>query len=333
MTDDSNHIDYLIARNLSGEASAEERERLRLWRLESNEHEEYFDELKLIFDRAALLEADTQFDADAAWNKVVPLLHKSKTVNFRARPWAIWTSVAASIAILIGLWFSHLNNDTTIRSKQATTLAAAGTDKQALLPDSTKVEIESNSHITYAEGFGKTNREVTLEGNASFEVKHQSGPAFTVRTCGTFIKDIGTAFRIETKKDTSVVEVYVKTGVVVFYTSSSKGVVLRQGETGIYNKRTKSFTKKEAAKDEAPPITVRAFNFQETPLSKVVEVLGKAYNVRIALSNPKLGSCTISVRFENEDINTILDIVAETLSLKLDKQEKGYLLIGEECSK
>lgn len=333
MTDDSKHIDYLIARYLSGEASAEEQTEVEHWCAESEEHRAYFEELRLIFDRAATLETDSQFDVDAAWNHIAPQMKRSKRIDFRQRSWMMWASVAASVAIIISIWVGIARYDMLGKDEQPIELAANSIPKKVLLPDNSKVEVEPNSRIIYAEGFGKTNREVTLVGNASFDVKHQSGPAFTVKASGTFIRDIGTAFRVKTDGDTSVVEVYVKTGSVVFYTETSKGIILRQGETGIYNKITKEFTKVEPAKPVDPPAVVKAFNFQETPLSEVIDLLRKAYNVPIALDNPKLGSCTISVRFENEDIDTIIDIVAETLSLKVKRQDKGYLLTGEECSK
>jgi len=333
LTDDGKHIDYLIARYLSGEASAEERTEVERWCAESEEHKAYFEELRLIFDRAATLETDTQFDVDAAWNHIAPQLRRSKRIDFRPRSWIMWASVAASIAILIGAWVGIGRYEMLGKDEQSIELAANNISKKVLLPDNSKVEVEPNSRIIYAEGFGKTNREVTLVGNASFDVHHQSGPAFTVRASGTFIKDIGTAFRVKTDGDTSVVEVYVKTGSVVFYTENNRGIILKQGETGIYNKITKEFTKTEPAKPENPPAVVKAFNFQETPLSEVIDLLQKAYNVRISLSNPKLGSCTISVRFENEDIDTIIEIVAETLNMKVERKNKGYLLIGEECSK
>jgi Fe2+-dicitrate sensor, membrane component len=333
LTDDGKHIDYLIARYLNGEASPEERTVVEHWCAESEENQKYFDDLRLIFDHAAELETDTQFDVDAAWNRIAPQLSRSKRIDFRQRSWMMWASVAASVAILIGVWMGITRYETHDKAGKPIELAANNLPKKALLPDNSKVEVEPNSRIVYAEGFGKTNREVTLVGNASFDVHHQSGPSFTVRASGTFIKDIGTAFRVKTDGDTTIVEVYVKTGSVVFYTENNRGITLKQGETGIYNKITKEFTKIEPAKPENPPAVVKAFNFQETPLSEVIDLLQKAYNVRISLGNPKLGSCTITVRFENENIDTIIDIVAETLSLKVERQNKGYLLTGEECSK
>jgi len=333
LTDDSKHIDYLIARYLNGEASSEELTMVEHWCAESEENQKYFDDLRLIFERASELETDTQFDVDAAWNRIAPQLRRSKRIDFRQPSWMMWASVAASVAILIGVWVGITRYEMMGKHEQPIELAANSILKKGLLPDNSKVEVEPNSRIIYAEGFGKTNREVTLVGNASFDVHHQSGPAFTVRASGTFIRDIGTAFRVKSDGDTSVVEVYVKTGSVVFYTESNKGIILRQGETGIYNKITKEFTKIEPAKSVDPPAVVKAFNFQETPLSEVINLLSKAYNVPIALSNPKLGRCTISVRFENEDIDTIIDIVAETLSLKVERKNNGYLLTGEECSK
>lgn len=333
MTDDSKHIDYLIARSLSGEASPEERSIVEQWCKESAENARYFDGMQQLFERAASLETDPQFDVDAAWLKIAPQIRQSKRIKMQPKRWQPWVAAAASVAILIGVWLGLEYRSSVRQDRQPMVIAATATTQTTQLPDSSKVEIEPNSKILYAKGFGKTNRDVTLVGNATFEVKHQTGPAFTVKASGTFIRDIGTAFRVETTKDTTIVEVYVKTGSVVFYTDNNRGIILKQGETGVYNKKTKEFTKIEAEKEEAPPAVVRAFNFQGTSLNEVVTLLSKAYNVTITLGNPKLGSCTINVRFENENIDTILSIIAETLNLKVEKRGKSYVLTGEECSK
>ncbi len=333
MANDSKHIDYLIARYLNGEASDDERATVERWCSESGQNQKYVDELRLILEKASTLETDTTFDVDAAWSRMAPQLRKSKTVTFKPNGWMMWASIAASIALLIGVWVGIARYELLGKDEQRTEIASTSIPKSVTLPDQSKVVVERNSRITYAEGFGKTNREVTLEGNASFEVKHQTGPAFTVKASGTYIRDIGTAFTVKTDGDTSIVEVYVKTGSVVFYTADKKGIVLRQGDTGIFNKITKEFTKVEPVKKETPATVVRAFDFKETTLDEVARQLGKAYNVQINLANPKLASCTITVTFENENIDTIIDIVAETLNLTVERSSKGYLLKGEECSK
>lgn len=333
MGDDNKHIDFLIARYLSGEASLEEQTIVKQWCLTSADNRRYFEELQQIFERAATLIPDTQFDVDAAWEKIAPQIHRSQYKKLLRIGKQLWIATAASVALLIGIWLGIDRINNKHQAGHNLIIATTTANQSAKLPDSSKVELESNSKIIYAKGFGKSNRDVTLIGNATFEVKHQEGPAFTVKTNGTYIRDIGTTFRVETTKDTAIVEVYVKTGSVIFYTDKDKGIILKQGDTGIYNKRTKEFTKLEATSEVSPTAVIRVFNFHDTNLKEVVKQLNKAYDVTITLGNPKLEACTINVRFENENIDTILSIISETLNLKVEKRGKIYILTGEECSK
>lgn len=330
MAEEKVHIDYLIARYLSGEAVAEERTKVEVWCKASVENQRYFDELRQIFEHADTLENDTSFDVDAAWAKVAPQIRSSKKrVNMRSIYWA----AAASVALFLGIWWGFLRSSSEVVNSDV--VVAALTEKRStFLPDSTKVVVEPNSSITYADGYGKVNRDVTLRGNASFEVQHRRGPAFTVRAGETLIRDIGTAFRVNTTGDTSVVEVYVKKGSVMFYTVNNKGVLLKEGDTGIYNKITKEFVRVAAEKvKEENPLSGKSFEFNETSLGEVAELLSKAFNTKVVLANPRLRNCTITVSFNNENIDTILDIVTETLNITVERNSKGdYIIRGDECA-
>ena len=67
------------------------------------------------------------------------------------------------------------------------------TQKEVLLPDGTRVWLNSDSKITYPESFN-TERYVQLEGEAYFEVQHDADKPFFVRTKQIEIKVLGTKF-------------------------------------------------------------------------------------------------------------------------------------------
>src|SRR5689334_13856077 len=99
-----NDIDDLIGKVLAGEASAEEQLRLDSWCRDRDENRRYFEQTKEVFDRAAAIKIQVNFDTDKAWQKVKQQLHSrregagstSRSVNF-------WPAVriAAGLALLI----------------------------------------------------------------------------------------------------------------------------------------------------------------------------------------------------------------------------------------
>lgn len=326
MATEQTHIDYLIARYLSNEASDEERARVESWCCESPDNQQYFDGFRQIIDASQTIVPDPRFNVDAAWMRIQPQIHTAKIRRLNT----VWWAAAASVALIVGIWWSMQKPSTPTEM----VIAAVGKAQRSLLPDSSSVEVDPRSSVTYAKGFGKTNRDISLKGNATFDVRHQPGPPFIVHVQEALVRDIGTTFYVNTLSDTNRVEVYVKAGSVAFYTASNEGIILKQGQTGYYDKRTKVFSLKEVA--ESPTvdsIKVRSFAFNETSLGDVVSLLQKSFGTKIDLENPKLSDCTITVTFKNENIDTIIDIVAETLNLKVTRTRSGYLLKGQECTK
>jgi len=63
----------------------------------------------------------------------------------------------------------------------------------------------------------------------------------------------------------------------------------------------------------------------------VVQQLMAVYRVKISISNSEIRDCTITVTFENEDIEVILSIIAETFNLQLVKENEAYIFSGDGC--
>ena len=132
----------------------------------------------------------------------------------------------------------------------------------------------------------------------------------------TFIKVTGTSFNIKGNDPDSLVEVYVKTGSVLFFTAKNEGVSLVAGETGVYNKNQGTFTKTKESDSNVTAYANRVFVFYNTTLNEVFRQLSKVYGVTIVPEDAQLGLTTITVSFNDDEIETILNIIAETLSLK-----------------
>jgi ferric-dicitrate binding protein FerR (iron transport regulator) len=172
---------------------------------------------------------------------------------------------------------------------------------------------------------------VKLKGEAYFNIHHEDDKNFIIEASGVLIKDIGTSFNVKAYPGDSTVEVVVEEGKVMFYTDTDSGVYLSANGKGIYNKRTKTFTVEE------PELNVLAyktkfFSFSDTTLRSVVEELNGVYDKKIILDQ-QLRDCHLTVSFNNEDIDEIAAIIAETLGLSIVKSETEIRLQGSGCAK
>lgn len=64
----------------------------------------------------------------------------------------------------------------------------AGQQKSFVLRDGTKIRLNSNSQLWISRDYGRPNRNITLKGEAYFEVKHNENHPFKVHVQGALIK-------------------------------------------------------------------------------------------------------------------------------------------------
>ncbi len=125
-----------------------------------------------------------------------------------ARP-VYWMAAAACIALLLAVGVLLTQNPTT------TVRAASGQYYSALLPDGSKVLLNSDATLRYPRSFGTAERRVELVGEAFFEVAKAEIP-FIIETFNATVTVLGTSFNVRAVPDDSTPEtiVSVETGIV-----------------------------------------------------------------------------------------------------------------------
>lgn len=336
--ENNEYIDVLIAKLLTGEATGEELVELTEWENLSEENRLYVAQSRKLFGHVANIEVD----ANAAWNKLkqridaeadqedeTPVVEMKPVRSLRNN----YLLVAASIAVILTLtlFLTFFNGEgNTIQQNYAATDAVL----EANLPDGSKVLLNSHSTLAYEEK-GKGPRALKLKGEAYFTVKHNEEKPFVIQVDEVLVRDVGTAFNVKELPNAAGVEVYVEEGIVDLYTETNKGIRLVKGETGIYNKATKTFTKSiddRYIKGAAMPYKSKVFNFNSTPLSEVVAQLNAVYGNKFELADDAIKNCPITVDFANETPDNIIAVITETLGLKATKQGEKTILSGQGCN-
>lgn len=329
-----NHIDELIGKYLSHEASAEERAILEKWLANSEANRRYFDQINMIFESANRVKSIPQFDTDAAWNKLKSKLNKpseAKTITFEpSRSLSIFWRVAASIVIVLGIGFFtyRVMTPATIQSLEVATDTKSGADT---LPDGSNVFLNKETQLSYTYDKRKKKHLVKLKGEAYFNIQHEGDKTFIVDVDGVFIKDIGTSFNVKGYPESNTIEVVVEEGEVMFYTDNNSGIYLKAGGKGIYHKGNKTFTVEEAEPNVAAYKT-KFFIFSDSDLGTVIDQLNNVYDKQIIIDR-HLRGCRLTVSFNNENVDEIASIIAETLGLTVKSNGLNIVLEGTSCEK
>lgn len=84
-------------------------------------------------------------------------------------------------------------------------LSSTASERKLHLSDGTTVWLNNGAKLKYPASFEADNRTVYLEGEAYFEVRHQAGRPFYVRTDNGIVKEYGTSFNVNATSHSTTV--------------------------------------------------------------------------------------------------------------------------------
>lgn len=193
----------IIVRVLKGEASPLDKQKLTAWFAQDEANLRVFKESESVWNALDIIKKGKEYDKGKAFiefsEKINSRLKKSKRIGFYKKIDKL-IRIAAVFVILIGIWYLFFKSkDETISSNQAIfeIISPRGSKSQVLLPDGTKVWLNSESKIHYSNNYNQLGREIFLEGEGYFEVKKNPDKPFVVTTSDIRIKALGTTFNIK----------------------------------------------------------------------------------------------------------------------------------------
>lgn len=324
-----NDIDELIGKVLAGEGSEQDRMRVEQWIQQDIQNQQYYNHLKIIFERAATTPVETQFDTDAAWKKVQQKVQAQGKVIALNRPKPLFQilKVAAGMVILIGI--GYLTYQITTPPVQSLVVVSEQNTRQDTLPDGSTAFLNKRSELTYEYNPRAKTRKVVLKGEAYFSVKHVEEKPFVVEADEVLVRDIGTEFNLKAYPDKDTIEIIVTEGEVQFYTKSDSGLNLQAGDKAIYSKRTRQFTRLEKPDTNALAYKTKVFSFNNTDLLSVVNLLNDVYGSKIKLAHAGLHTCRLTANFKEDNAAIIAEVIAETMGLTIIRKEDELILDGD----
>ena len=320
-------IKEIILRFLAGNASSEEIVLLQTWLEESEANRQYFDEVNSTYQASITLNRLNQHKVDHAWRTLSqrierePIVHKKRPNSRSLYVYKIAATVCLLVASAVLLFkvvprTTHEQHALIVRNSK-------GNNTRILLPDSSTVWLNANSTLEYTNEFGNTTREVTLKGEAFFDVK-KGNKAFIVKTDKIQVHVKGTRFNVEAYKKNATVKTTLEEGKVELHVDgSNKFFTMKPGDQIILNTRLNDVVVKKVN-----PLDVSAWKedrlvFENTPLSEVIAKLENRYKVNIKVESKKVLRERLSMTIEQEDIEEVLDLIklSSRLQIKMDGNE------------
>jgi transmembrane sensor len=305
-------------RRRRGSLDADETRRLDDWLAAGSGRLEMLDLHEKLLSDPALATATRMVAADGA---------RPARTAWRLTPRPIWAvgfgAVAAATVAAVLLWPSQG------RLVHETLAGTVGQTVQASLDDGSLVQLNGDSLVRTS--FGAERRDVYLKGEGFFAVAKDARRPFSVFTATHRITALGTRFNVD-ERSGGAVEVSVLEGrvevVALKYPdqrrvlSAGARLLARDGEL-----RSAAFTRLDPAVD-TPDWAQGWIDAEDMTLSDLlVELERRSPGLRAGFADPGLSKRRISGRFETDQPEKVLGVVADMQGLTLRKDASGRLLI------
>lgn len=159
----------------------------------------------------------------------------------------------------------------------------AGKLYSVTLPDGTKVTLNAQSRLTIPDSYDNTHREVSLEGEAYFEVFHDTAHPFVVKTGTLSVTATGTAFNVRAYAGTQP-NVALAEGKITVSNGSQPPVNVNPGEQTLLRHDGKL----EISATDVNEISEwknGIFYFDNVILSDIMCELGRWYNISVRFTS------------------------------------------------
>ena len=173
-----------------------------------------------------------------------------------------------------------------------------------VLPDGTKVWLNSSSSVEYVAPFFSRQRRVKMEGEAYFEVEHDRRAPFVVSTNGLDIEVLGTRFNIRNDDNEHRVTTVLLEGAVKAYASGREqaSVRLHPAQQLVFDTRTHAMRLTDCPSAERSINWIDGrFCFEHDTFGEIVAELKRYYNVDIRFMDNRLRDMRFSGNFRVED--------------------------------
>ncbi|SKD04380.1 FecR family protein [Chitinophaga ginsengisegetis] len=218
----NDRIWILLGKQFSGDISPEELSELETL-LKDDPEAAASRELAAAIWQAPMQEVPPAHDSkERIWEAVSPQLQPSPRRSVVRR----LAAVAAAAAVLTAAWVLWRS---TIPAVQQLSSAPGGKSR-VVLPDGSTVWLNSNTQLSYEKnGFGKQHREITLTGEAFFDITKSEGTPFIIHAGKVNIRVLGTAFNVKAYTGDSAISTTLVRGKIAV-SFGEKTVVLQPEE-------------------------------------------------------------------------------------------------------
>lgn len=327
----------LLKRYLSGDASPDECARVDAWLVEDSNRWAELSRLLEESANTALSESSVEKARTEVWARLARKMgwagdslaaraaRRRPVRRFGAAspgPWlTTWRLAAAVLVAVVGgsmlaLFLLRWQPSPQQQVRVATT--TPGQRAVFRLSDGTHVVLGVASTLRYPTAFRGESREVSLEGEAYFEVSHDERHPFIVRAGDLIAKDLGTEFTVRAYPEDAGARIVVREGRVAIRaaaTQTSAERVVAPGQLGRLGAGRKP-TVEQADTAAWFAWTEGRLVLDGIPLRDALPQLSRWFDLEFRLADTALGSVPLTATLRTQPTTDVLNNLAASLGMK-----------------
>lgn len=341
-------IDELVSRYVAGTIDSRSLGRLKAWACQSASHRDCVCR-RIELGMAAAVAADgTPFDAGSAYRRFLeakaadacsaaaapPPNASCRSAGLTAGRVLKRVAVAAAVAVAVALLplAGYIGGRQTVESGFADIVVDVplGGRMQMTLPDSTRVWLNSGSRLVYSQGFGVTDRRLSLSGEGFFDVARNAGKPFTVCTREMDVRVVGTRFNLRNYEDDDEVAVSLIRGRVALANRLRRDsdIYLNPMHSAVLDKRTGRITLRPMRTGGGSAWAQGELFFDESLLSDIAKKIERSYGVRVDVADSVRSRRFYgSFSMDGESPGEILQAIAATGGVRCRAKDRRHYVL------
>ncbi len=238
-------------------------------------------------------------------------------------------AVAASIALLIVSGLLYVNSlEQEPQVAYITKSTTKGQKSTIRLSDGTQVKLNAGSTISYPERFNDDLRQITLKGEAYFDVKENPRKPFVVKSYGISTTVLGTSFNVNAYDSLAIAVALTSGKVKITQTEGNRSdIYLNPGEGAFYDALTDEIAIETFDSKALTAWKDGIIYMSDASYNQVFDKLARWYGVEFRLENKPDIKWVYSGEFKDMSLELVLNTIG--YSGGFDYQILGEVVVIE----
>jgi ferric-dicitrate binding protein FerR (iron transport regulator) len=301
---------YLFEQYLSGGATQEEKDDLFAWIAGDDNLQKWLEQ--------TWLSSSEQMEESKKAELLEHIHSKLKLRQNIPVRFSTWMKVAAAVALLVLVARVFVPSHSDEKSQYLVIEAQRGQKTNLILPDGSKIYLNSESELIYGSDFNKKERRVRLKGEAYFEVAPNKEIPFVVESGQMSVYALGTAFNISSYPTSNYARTTLASGKIKIE-SLNQTVYLEPNEQACLDVHTHTLTvrKIDNAKKTIGWLSNQLY-FDNTTFEEVAFTLSRIYNIEIHFSSESLKTQRFTGTINNNSLESVFRILSLTSPVRYE---------------